>query len=783
MLLPIDAVRDKIVSTIKENQVTIVVGATGSGKTTRLPVFLYEACYSKQGVIGITEPRRIAASSVAKFVAEQLGTNLGDKVGYQIRFDDETSGETKIKFMTDGILLREIQVDPDLKRYSVIMVDEAHERSVNIDFTLGLLKQLLARRSDLKLVVSSATIDSEKFSKYFDNAPVVEVSGRTYPVNIVWSSENYFNRKMVDVIVEKVSTIHTKEAKGDVLVFMTGADDINMVVERLEEKGFNDLVVLPTHGGLAPEDQRRIFMTFQGKRKVIVATNIAETSITVDGVVYVVDSGLVKQTHFDAQTGIQSLDVVRHSQAGCNQRAGRAGRTRPGVCYRMYTEESFTHLPQYTEPEIRRMSLAGVVLAMESIGIRDVEAFQFVDQPDRDAFHEAYETLIALGAIKADRSALTEVGVDMAKLPLEPRIARMVLEADKHGCVEEIATIAAFLSIRNVFIRPKGKEQEADWKHQTFKVETSDALTFLKIWRAYESAKFDRKWCFENYLHVQSLGEVRNVRSQLLNILERGGMKITSTKIDKNVVRSVAAGLIQNLLEHGSRHAYRGVLRQNLYVVYIHPGSAVFGWSNRRWVVCTEVVTTSKSYARGVSEVSPEWLPELAPNHFFFGQSQLVRQSDDGQKMVVARAILHRNQFGGNPTEVGRVETEISMAEAYEIEQKLIRNAESEGLVPLTFSEVETESLYPWNRTKLVGLDRRGNHYGLSILTNNRPASGETHYCSFRPSFIGGGKVDAEPKFQFFNLQKPQVEGETKKAGESVSISMVDQLRSIWNAR
>ncbi len=779
-MLPIEAVRKKIVSTIQENQVVIVVGATGSGKTTRLPVFLYEACCSKQGVIGITEPRRIAATSVAKFVAEQLGTELGDKVGYQIRFDDQVSRETEIKFMTDGILLREIQDDPDLKRYSVIMVDEAHERSVNIDFTLGLLKDLLSRRPDLKVVVSSATIDADKFSKYFGGAPVVEVSGRTYPVDIIWSGENHFAHQMVQAVVEKVVAIHTREAEGDVLVFMTGVDDINQVVELLEEKKYGDLVVLPAHGSLAPEEQKQIFHHFPGKRKVIVATNIAETSITIDGVVYVVDSGLVKQTNFDAQTGIQSLDVVKHSQAGCNQRAGRAGRTRPGVCYRMYTQAEFSQRLAYTEPEIRRMSLAGVVLAMESIGIKDVEAFSFVDQPDRDAFHEAYETLVALGAIKADRSALTSIGIDMSKLPLEPRIARMVLEADKHGCVREVATIAAFLSIRNVFVRPKGKEYEADMKHSRLKVHTSDALTFLKIWQSYEAANFERQWCFDNFLHVKSMDEVKSIRSQLLNILERGGMKLSSTIVERDIVRSVAAGLIQNLLQHGSRHIYSGTLRDNLYGVYVHPSSAVFGWSDPRWIVCTEIVTTSKPFARGVSEVKPEWLPELAPNHFSFGQSRLVRQTDDDQGMVATRVIMYRSTVGVTPTEVGSVEFQISMAEAYEIEQKLVHTAEAEGLVPLVFSEVDAGANYMWGRTKLVGEDRLGRRYEVPHFAFNRPHPGDTYYCALLPSFSLDGSMRPESRFKFFNISKPKGY-EVKEGQKPVDvIDMAAQLRAAW---
>lgn len=779
VLLPIDAVREHIVATIRENQVTIVVGATGSGKTTRLPVFLYEACFSTKGTIGITEPRRIAASSVAKYVAEQLNTKLGEKVGYQVRFDDETSAGTKIKFMTDGILLREIQLDPTLSKYSVIMVDEAHERSVNIDFTLGLLKDLLTRRSDLKVVVSSATIDVDKFSNYFDDAIVVEVPGRTFDVETIWSTEDYSEREMVDAVVEKISTIHLKQPKGDVLVFMTGADDINRVVEKLERFGYSDMIVLPAHGGLAPDDQKKIFENFGGKRKVIVATNIAETSITVDGVVYVVDSGLVKQTSFNAQTGIQSLDVVEHSQAGCAQRAGRAGRTRPGVCYRMYMKEGFNSRPAYTEPEIRRMSLASVVLTMESIGIKDVEGFEFVDQPDRKAFHEAYETLIALGAISADRSELTDIGVAMANLPLEPRIARMVLEADKHGCVKEIATIAAFLSQRNIFVRPKGKEWEVDAKHALFKVHTSDALTFLKVWRAYEAAKFERQWCFDHFLHLQSLGEVRNIRSQLLTILDRGGMTLSSAKDDESVVRSVAAGLVQNLLQAGGRHMYEGLLRANLYSVFIHPGSAVFGWSDPRWVVCTEIVNTTRTFARGVSEVKPQWLPELAPSQFSYGRTTLVRLSEDGTGVVAYRPIMQRSRFDNLLHEVGtRQEVIISFEEARKVQDENIREAEQKGMIPLSFTEELSE--YGRFLNKMV-CELRGIKYEASLFSKVQPRIGATYFCLVRPNLYRTffeHSLEADPQFEILSIPTSSTEGEEVSTEDKLV-----ELKKAWGAR
>jgi RNA helicase HrpA len=525
--LPILAKKKEILDAIRANQVTIVVGETGSGKTTQIPIFLYEDGYATNDRrVGVTQPRRIAATSVAAFVAKQIGTELGDAVGYQIRFDDQTADTTQVKFMTDGILLQEIQTDTELSQYSVIMVDEAHERSENIDFLLGLLKDLLKRRSDLKVVVTSATIDEQKFSRYFGNAPIVNVSGRMYPVDIIWSDTDYSERQMVNEVVSQVAHIHQTQPSGDILVFMTGRDDIMAVIAGLEKRELEDLLPLPVYGELSTEDQQKIFSRYLGKRKVVVATNIAETSITVDGVVYVVDSGFIKQSNFHSDTGIKSLDVVEHSQAGCNQRAGRAGRVQSGVCYRMYTNLNFKSRPAFTTPEILRVSLADVVLKMENIGIENIEEFDFIDPPDREAFHEAYETLIALGAIHRGVKGLTDIGRAMARLPLDPRIARMVLEAEKHGCVKNVATVAAFLSVRNVFVRPKDSEWEADAAHEQFKDEKSDAITFLNIWKRYEASNFDGSWCYRNFLNAKTMGEVRRIREQLFSILQHHGMQL-----------------------------------------------------------------------------------------------------------------------------------------------------------------------------------------------------------------------------------------------------------------
>ena len=605
MELPIEKNKDRIVDAVNNNRVVVIVGETGSGKTTRIGSYLYEAGLAKDGTIGITEPRRIAVTSTAKYVAGRIGSGIGNLVGYQIRFEDETSAGTALKFMTDGILLREFQIDPDLRKYSIIVIDEAHERSQNIDFILGLLKDLLKRRDDLKVVIASATIDEQKFSNFFDGAPIINVSGRIFPVEVVWSNENANEQTIVEMTVQGIVNLHRYEPKGDILAFMTGESDIRQVIESLERMNFGDLVAIPAHASLPWEEQQKIYAEYPGKRKVVVATNIAETGITIEGLVYVVNGGLIKQKNFHSNTGIESLDVVEHSQAGCKQREGRAGRTQPGKCLHLFTKDNFRSRSKFTEPEIKRISLAGVVLAMKDIGIDDIESFEFIDSPSRESFHEAHETLIALGAVQRKSRGLTEIGKKMARLPIEPRIARMLIEADKHGCISEVATVAAFLSGKNIFLRPRDKESEADQAHSKFKDKTSDALTFLNVWDAYRDNDYESRWCSENYISSRAMREINDILSQLFDILESSGIKLTTGKDDNEVVKAVSMGLAYNLMERRNRYSYNGVFRQ-IDGVFVHPGSAIFGLSNPRWMVVTEIVRTSKNYARGCTQVRPD---------------------------------------------------------------------------------------------------------------------------------------------------------------------------------
>ena len=743
-MLPIFDVREQFFDAVVSSQVTVLVGTTGSGKTTRLPPFLHEFGFADDGVIGITQPRQIAATSVAGFVAEQLGVEIGTKVGYQIRFDDITNRhETEIKFMTDGILLREMQLNPNLSRYSVIMVDEAHERSRNIDFLLGLLKDLLVRRPDFKLVVSSATIDAEKFSAYFGGAPVIEVPGRLHPVEVVWSDRDFWCLEDVArEVVDRVKKINENRGPGDILVFLAGADEIDNVITRLEELDLRDAVLLPAHGGLAPQDQQKIFQSFPGRRKVVLATNIAETSITIDGVVYVIDSGRIKQIQFNPKTGIQALEVVEHSQAGCEQRAGRAGRTQPGICFRLYTEGNFGRRPEFTTPEIQRMDLAGVVLTMESLGIKNVEGFDFIDPPDRGAFKQAYQTLISLGAISKDGSSLTEIGKAMARIPLEPRISRMILAAVEYGCIRDIITVAAFLSVEKIFARPKGKNNEADQAHAAFKDERSDALTFLRIWRQYEKCDFSRQWCFDHFLNSRSLWEVKQIRDQLFRILERLGVDANASNGEESVLKSVAAGLIHNLLLHQSRGQYTGVVQDNLFDIRIHPGSAMFNFLNPSWIVTAGVVETTRRFARFCSEVDVNWLPELLPSHFSLGELAVTEYKPGSESATVGRPIIYTGRF--EQRVVGKQSYEVPVAEAQLIQDRAVEKAKAKG------SKLGRVWWDDRSLGRLAAVDGEGLLKVVFLPAYSTPLDKEVFcICEVR---VDGLERRANPQFRIFNF-------------------------------
>jgi len=621
--LPIVEHKKEIVEAIKNNDVVIVVGETGSGKTTQIPQIILETMVGDKDRIAITQPRVVAATSVARYVADEAGTELGDKVGFHVRFNDRTHEGTKLNFMTDGILLRKMQGDLKLSEYSVVMVDEVHERSLNIDLILGLLQETQKMRTEagmekLKVVITSATLEKEKLARFYNRAPVIEVKGRLHSVEIHYDDKplDSFDdfKKIPEYVVraaEKVKEIDTSGKDGDILIFMPGVDDIRKTIKGVEELNLANTIILPLHGQLSPDEQNRIFDEKDPRRKIIVSTNIAETSVTVPRVKHVIDTGLIKQTEFDHTTGIGALVVVDHAKNGCIQRTGRAGRVSAGDCWRLYTEKDFDNRKEFQLPEIQRSDLAHVVLMMKGMGIDEVESFKFVDPPEKSALVQAVGTLEALGAID-ERGKLTEVGKTMAELPLEPHIAKMVIEAKKYGCMEEVCTIAGFLGMKSVFIEPSENADLARFKHEKFKDNSSDFLTFLNVWREYKRNGENNNWCRDNFLNGKVLREVAQIRNQLLDIVGwEGGVeknKIEATAIEK----SIAAGLIDNLAIYFDRGKYFRINdRDN--DLYIHPSSAAFK-QRINLLVCGQIVTTSRNFMRNCQEVNPEWLMEIAPN-------------------------------------------------------------------------------------------------------------------------------------------------------------------------
>ncbi|RZS19429.1 hypothetical protein BHM03_00051825 [Ensete ventricosum] len=523
--LPIYKLKKELIQAVHENQVLVVIGETGSGKTTQVTQYLAEAGYTTRGKIGCTQPRRVAAMSVAKRVAEEFGCRLGEEVGYAIRFEDCTGPETVIKYMTDGMLLREILVDESLSQYSVIMLDEAHERTIHTDVLFGLLKQLVKRRPDLRLIVTSATLDAEKFSGYFFNCNIFTIPGRTFPVEILYTKQpetDYLDAALITVL-----QIHLTEPEGDVLLFLTGQEEIDHACQSLYErmkglgKNVPELIILPVYSALPSEMQSRIFEPAPpGKRKVVVATNIAEASLTIDGIYYVVDPGFAKQNVYNPKLGLDSLVITPISQASAKQRAGRAGRTGPGKCYRLYTESAYRNeMSPTTIPEIQRINLGTTVLNMKAMGINDLLSFDFMDPPSPQALISAMEQLYSLGALD-EEGLLTKLGRKMAEFPLEPPLSKMLLASVDLGCSEEILTIIAMIQTGNIFYRPREKQAQADQKRAKFFQPEGDHLTLLAVYEAWKAKNFSGPWCFENFVQSRSLRRAQDVRKQLLTIMD-----------------------------------------------------------------------------------------------------------------------------------------------------------------------------------------------------------------------------------------------------------------------
>ncbi|EOX3088954.1 ATP-dependent RNA helicase HrpA [Vibrio cholerae] len=622
-LLPVSQKRDDIAQAIAHHQVVIVAGETGSGKTTQLPKICAELGRGKYGLIGHTQPRRLAARSVANRIAEEMETELGGFVGYKVRFTDQISDQTQIKLMTDGILLAEIQNDRFLNQYDTIIIDEAHERSLNIDFILGYLKQLLPRRPDLKVIITSATIDPERFSKHFSNAPIIEVSGRTYPVEVRYrpltgDDDSESDRDQLEGIFQAVDEL-CDEGLGDILIFMNGEREIRDTADALSKRNLRDTEIVPLYARLSAGEQNKIFQPHAGRR-IVLATNVAETSLTVPGIKYVIDPGTARISRYSYRTKVQRLPIEPISQASANQRKGRCGRTEEGICIRLYSEEDFLSRPEFTDPEILRTNLASVILQMTALGLGDIEAFPFVEAPDKRNIQDGVRLLEELGAIndqiKDPKKRLTESGKQLARLPIDPRLARMVLEAPKLGCLKEVMIIASALSIQDPRERPSDKQQSADDKHRRFNHEDSDFLTLVNLWhyigqqqKALTSNQF-RRQCKLDYLNYLRVREWQDVYTQLHQSTREMGFKLNDEPGSYHAVHSaILVGLLSHIgMKDQEKNEYHGARNARFN---IFPASGLFK-KQPKWVMSAELVETSKLWARVVAKIEPDWIEPLA---------------------------------------------------------------------------------------------------------------------------------------------------------------------------
>ncbi|GME32846.1 Helicase [Neofusicoccum parvum] len=635
--LPVHAQRDEFLQMFQSTQILVFVGETGSGKTTQIPQFVLfdDLPQSQAKMVACTQPRRVAAMSVAQRVADEMDVSLGEEVGYSIRFEDRTSSKTILKYMTDGMLLREAMNDHSLSRYSTIILDEAHERTLATDILMGLLKEVVQRRPDLKLVIMSATLDAQKFQRYFNDAPLLAVPGRTHPVEIFYTAEP--ERDYVEAALRTVLQIHASEPEGDVLLFLTGEEEIEDACRKItleadeltREADAGPLKVYPLYGTLPPHQQQKIFepapppRTPGGRpgRKVIVSTNIAETSLTIDGIVYVVDPGFSKQKVYNPRIRVESLLVSPISKASAQQRAGRAGRTRPGKCFRLYTESAFKkELIEQTYPEILRSNLSATVLELKKLGVEDLVHFDLMDPPAPETLMRALEELNYLACLD-DEGELTALGRLASDFPLDPALAVMLISAPEFYCSNEILSLVALLSVPQIFVRPASARKRADEMKDLFAHPDGDHLTILNVYHAFKSDDAQanpKQWCHDHFLSYRALQQADNVRLQLKRIMERSEIELMSTPFEdkkyyENIRRALVSGFFMQVAKRdGTGKTY--ITIKDDQNVLLHP-STVLGHDSE-WVVYNEFVLTTKNYIRTVTSVKPEWLLDIAPNYY-----------------------------------------------------------------------------------------------------------------------------------------------------------------------
>ncbi|MEU2352454.1 ATP-dependent RNA helicase HrpA [Streptomyces misionensis] len=686
--LPVSQKKDEIAAAIRDHQVVIVAGETGSGKTTQIPKICLELGRGVRGMIGHTQPRRIAARTVAERVAEELRTPLGEAVGWKVRFTDQVNPDaTFIKLMTDGILLAEIQTDRELRAYDTIIIDEAHERSLNIDFLLGYLAQLLPKRPDLKVVITSATIDPERFSRHFGDAPIIEVSGRTYPVEVRYrplleADSEDADRDQITAICDAVEELQA-EGKGDILVFLSGEREIRDTADALEKKKYRFTEVLPLYARLSHAEQHRVFQPHTGRR-IVLATNVAETSLTVPGIKYVIDPGFARISRYSHRTKVQRLPIEPISQASANQRKGRCGRTSDGICIRLYSEDDFLARPEFTDAEILRTNLASVILQMTAAGLGDIEKFPFIDPPDHRNIRDGVQLLQELGALdpaeKDPRKRLTDTGRKLAQLPVDPRLARMVLEADKNGCVREVMVIAAALSIQDPRERPADKQAQADQQHARFKDETSDFLAYLNLWRYIREQQKERgsssfrRMCKQEYLNFLRIREWQDIYTQLRTVAKQMGIHLDEKDAPADRVHvSLLAGLLSHVgmkdVREGNKNEYLGA-RNAKFAIF--PGSALFR-KQPKFVMSAELVETSRLWARVNAKIEPEWVEPLAGHLLKRTYSEPHWEKDQAAVMAYEKVTLYGVPIvAQRKVNYGRIDPEVSR-------ELFIRNALVEG--------------------------------------------------------------------------------------------------------